>query len=80
MVREKTLIRCDKCGSTNVVDEDASEIKVTTLSMDEYIKKNRSSSLIDYSLFTGGTSHMDKRILQCRDCGYTRLYDKVIYT
>ena len=83
MVREKILVRCDKCGSTNVVDEDAEEIKVTTVSMDEYIKQNRSKSIFNFgdrSPFSAGVSHMENRVLRCRDCGYTRLYDKVIYT
>ena len=79
MVREKTLVKCDKCGSTNVVEEDASEIKVIVLTMDEYIEKNRSSSMFGKLVPTTGTSHMEKRILHCQDCEYTRLYDKVFY-
>ncbi len=78
-MREITKIKCDKCGCTNVVDELEEEVKVSVLSTEEYIKKNRSESIFGLGQMTG-TSHMDKRMLRCPDCGHTMLYDKVVYT
>ena len=60
-MREITKIKCDKCGCTNVVDELEEELKVSVLSTEEYIKKNRSESIfgLDFGQITG-TSHMEK--------------------
>jgi predicted nucleic-acid-binding Zn-ribbon protein len=80
-MREIIKIKCDKCGCTNVVDELEEELKVSVLSIEEYIKKNRSESIFGFGLSQmTGVSHMDKRRLRCPDCGHTILYDKVIYT
>jgi len=83
---EKNLIRCEKCGSTNVVDHLLEDVKVTVLTMDDYIKQNKSRSLWGANvvgigqLSVNGTSHMDRRVLECRDCGYQRPWDQVVYT
>lgn len=85
---KKTLIKCDKCGSTSVTDKKLETVEVETLSIDEYIKRNQSKTLLNYRsgdwegqcIISAGVSHMEKRILECHDCGYTRLYDQVIYT
>ena len=81
-MREVTKIKCDKCGCTNVVDEEEEELKVSVLSTEEYIRKNRSESVLMMGRLSPimGTSHMEKRRLRCPDCGHTVLYDKVIYT
>jgi predicted nucleic-acid-binding Zn-ribbon protein len=79
-MREIIKVKCDKCGCTNVVDELEEELKMSILSTEEYIKKNRSESIFGNLSQTTGTSHMEKRKLRCPDCGHTMLYDKVIYT
>ena len=81
---ERILIRCDKCGSTNVVDKEVKEQpKIVVLTMDEYMEKNKARSLFPFSTqFVGitGVSHMEKRVLRCRDCGNTRVWEQVVYT
>jgi len=57
---------------------------VTVLTMDDYIKQNKSRSLwgvnIAQAQTVGGTSHMEQRLLKCGDCGYRRAWDQVVYT
>lgn len=81
---DKILIRCDKCGSTRVSDSLHEEPpKITVLTMDEYIAKNKSRSIMDFNLDLNkiqGVSHMEKRVFQCLDCGYQRLWDQIVYT
>lgn len=83
-MRKKTLIKCDKCGSTDIVDEIIEEVEVTVITMDDYIKKEHFKSSLSFpnlQFMSGtGTSHMTKRILRCRDCGFERAWDQVIYT
>jgi len=87
MVGEKAFIKCDKCESINVVDEETveEEPRKLILSMDEYIERNKFFWMfgevltLDMTQFTG-TSYGKTRVLRCRDCGFTREYFRVVYT
>ena len=75
----KTLIRCEKCSSTNVKDVLFEEPKVIVLTMDEYIEKNKSRGVthfIEGDMLLGRT---EKRLLICSDCGYQRAWDQVVH-
>ncbi|MCJ7634942.1 hypothetical protein MUP77_21455 [Candidatus Bathyarchaeota archaeon] len=80
----RILIKCDKCGSTRVSDSVLEEPpKITVLTMDEYIAKNKARSVMDFMKDIDkiqGVSHMEKRVFKCLDCGYERLWDQLVYT
>lgn len=81
----RNVIKCDKCGGTNVHDEEIREIEEKVFSMDDWIKeyKSRTKRGSEFT-YAGdialGVSHMEKRRLVCRDCGYIREYDCVVYS
>lgn len=80
MLEIRTLIKCDKCGSTNVSDEEIREVKENIVTMDEWIKKHKTRSNIAYGTSTFGVSHGEKRRLVCKDCGFVKEYNVVVYT
>jgi len=81
----KTLIKCDRCGkitvSVSIVPPPEPEPEI--VSMDEYIKSNKSRKLYDYMSSDTrfiGTSYMEVAKLKCNDCGFERIWDRVVYT
>jgi len=85
-IENKVLIKCDKCGSTKVIDEEKEEIKITVLSMDEYIERNKFYWMVENAFKARpevaiiGTSYGQTRILRCEDCGHEKEYFRVVYT
>ena len=83
MLEIRTLIKCDKCGSTKVNDEEIREIQEKTVTMNEWIKNHKTRSAYNFvSTNTSfvGTSHGERRRLVCTDCGFTKEYHVVVYT
>lgn len=82
MLEIRTLIKCDKCGSTNVSDEEIREIRENVVTMDEWIEKHktRSAYISGSGVCFVGVSHSERRRLVCKDCGFIKEYDVVVYT
>lgn len=71
MIEEKIVIKCDKCGGTNVIDERKKEVKEIKLSMDEYISRKLN---IYQSSGTITDFNPEIWVLKCKDCGFVKEY------
>lgn len=77
MTKNITLIQCEKCGSTEVIDKEAEDI--TVLTMEAYIKEHKSRHTM-YGALMSGVSRNEEHILYCLTCGFRKPFIQVVYT
>ena len=74
-------VKCPKCGKKTIEDNLYVEPEPKEYTLEAWIQENKYVSTNYGQVFvTAGTSRGEVRKITCMSCGYTKNYNRVVYT